>query len=50
MRCLEAIKAMQVLAGVEVEHLDRVVDLGGDEEVVALEVDGKVIKVAGDLR
>jgi len=49
-RGLEAADALQVLARLEVEHFDGVVHLGGDEEVVALEVDGEVIEVAGDLR
>jgi hypothetical protein len=47
---LEASDALEMLAGVEIEHLDRMVDLSGDEEMVAFEVDCKVIEVTRDLR
>jgi hypothetical protein len=38
-----------MLAGAEVEHLDGMVDFGGNEKMVALQIDGEVIEVPGNV-
>jgi hypothetical protein len=38
-----------MIAGLEVEHFDRVVHFGGNEEMTTFQVDGEVVEVAGDL-
>src|ERR1700733_3265447 len=48
-RGLKAGDALQMLAGAEIERLDGVVDFGGDEEMVALQIDSEVIEVPGNV-
>ena len=48
-RGLKAGDALQMLAGAEIEHLDGVVDFGGNEEMVTLQIDGEVIEVPGNV-
>ena len=50
MRSFESADALQVITGVEVEHLNGVVHLCGNEKVTASEIHGEVIEVARNLR
>src|SRR5437763_11320957 len=43
---IEAADAPQMSAGTQIEHLERAVILGREEETIAREVDGEVIEIA----
>ena len=46
----ESAYALEVSTRLQVEHLDGVVHLGRDEEMIPLEINREVVKVAGNFR